>query len=181
MSRVETRHSHISIGLRFLSGVNWEHIEALAWHEDGFNFFYSHEISGPHLELKRGITRFMGSVMWHSVNTSEEVALGALVNELIYQRAQAVSCDAALRERLIKLIRIPGMVAQKQKVLASLGYALTDDALAAMLEKKRLKQALFHYGVRVESEEWRAIVKSALSVSSVIVSLEKWSDAIGPK
>ena len=181
MSRVETRHSHISIGLRFLNGARWEHIEAVGWHEGGFNFFYAHEIHALELQVKRGLTQFGGTVMWSSVNTSDEVALGTLVNELIYQRAQSVSGDVALRDRLIKLIRIPGMVAQKQKVLASLGHAITDDALAEMLEKKRLKQPLFHYGVRVESDDWRAIVKSALSVSSVIVSLEKWSDAIGVK
>jgi hypothetical protein len=181
VSRVDTRHSHISIGLRFLRGAAWEHIEALGWHEGGFNFFYAHDIDLPTLEIKRGLTRFSGEVMWSSVNTSDEVALGTLVNELIYQRAQSVNSDPALRERLIKLIRIPGMVAQKQKVLASLGHPLSNDALAEMLEKKRLKQPLFHFGIRVDAPEWREIVKSALSVSSVVVALEKWSDAIGVK
>jgi hypothetical protein len=119
--------------------------------------------------------------MWSSVNTSDEVALGALVNEMIYQRSQAVNNDTALRDRLIKLIRIPGMVAQKQKVLASLGQDVSDTKLAELLAQKRQKQPLLHYGVQVDAEAWRAIVKNALSISSVVISLEKWSDAFGPK
>ena len=181
MSRINVRHSHISIGLRFLNNFQWQHIEALGWHEDGFNFFYPHEIEETELDVKRGLTNFKATVMWSSVNNSDDVALGALVNELIYQRALALSTDAAMRERLIKLIRIPGMISEKLKVLASLGQDISSSDLATMLEQKKRKQPLFHYGVRVSSEGWTTIVNNALSVSSVVVSLEKWADAITPK
>lgn len=181
MSRINVRHSHISIGLRLLNHSQWEHIEALGWHEGGFNFYCAHEIEETELEVKRGLTCFKATVMWSSVNNSDEVVLGALVNELIYQRAQTLTSDVAIRERLIKLIRIPGMVAEKRKVLASLGHDLSNEALTAMLEQKKRKQPLFHYGVRVESEDWSTIVQNALSVSSVVISLEKWADAISPK
>lgn len=181
MSRMNVRHSHISIGLRFLYGSQWEHIEALGWHEGGFNFYFPHEIDATELDVKRGLTCFKATVMWSSVNNSDEVTLGALVNELIYQRAQALHTDEVMRERLIKLIRIPGMVAEKRKVLASLGQEISGEELANRLAQKKGKHPLFHYGLRVESEGWSTIVKNALSVSSVVVSLEKWADTITPK
>ena len=178
---MSVRHSHISIGLRIYLGSQWEHIEALGWHEGGFNFYFPQEIDATELEIKRGLTAFSGTVMWSSVNNSDEVTLGALVNELIYQRALALNTDAVLRERLIKLIRIPGMVLEKRKVLASLGQEISNDDLANRMVQKKSKHPLCHYGVRVESDGWSAIVQNALSVSSVVVSLEKWADAISPK
>lgn len=181
MSRINVRHSHISIGLRLLNNFEWQHIEALGWHENGFNFYYAQEIEETELEVKRGLTKFKATVMWSSVNNSDDVALGTLVNELIYQRAQALNTDAVMRERLIKLIRIPDMIAEKRKVLASLGLDISNADLASMLEQKKRKQPLFHYGVRVDAEGWATIVANALSVSSVVVSLEKWADAITPK
>ena len=159
MSRIETRYSHISIGLRSLSGNGqWERIEALGWNAEGFNFYHARELQEPVPEFKRGLTCFSGTITWHSINTSEEVALGALINAQIYQRAQEALHDASLRERLLKLIRVPGMLAQKRK-----------------------DQPLNHYGVKVDAEPWRAITQNALSVSAVVLSLEKWSDALGPK
>ncbi|OYU43151.1 MAG: hypothetical protein CFE44_19980 [Burkholderiales bacterium PBB4] len=182
MSRIDTRHNHISIGLRFLAeGGQWEHFEALGWNEVGFNFYHAREILEPALELKRGLTAFAGTITWHSLNTSEEVALGALVNAEIYKRAQEVQHNDALRERLIKLIRVPGMVPEKRKVLASLGLDISDSKLAEMWAQKRKDQPLHHYGVKVDSDAWRAIVKNALSISSVVISLEKWADSFGPK
>ena len=182
MSRIETRYSHISIGLRSLSGNGqWERIEALGWNAEGFNFYHARELQEPVPEFKRGLTCFSGTITWHSINTSEEVALGALINAQIYQRAQDALHDASLRERLLKLIRVPGMVAQKRKVLASLGIDISDDKLSGMLAQKRKDQPLNHYGVKVDAEPWRAITQNALSVSAVVLSLEKWSDALGPK
>ena len=126
MSRTNTRHSHISVGLQFLANGQWEQFEALGWNDVGFNCYHVQEIHEPALELKRGLTRFSGTITWRSINTSEEVALSALVNELIYKRAQEVSNNTALQERLVKLIRVPGMVAEKRRVLGSLGLDLSD-------------------------------------------------------
>lgn len=181
MSRIETRHNHISIGLRVLTQEGqWEHFEALGWNEVGFNFYFAREIQEPALELKRGLIAFAGTIAWHSINMSEEVALGALINAQIYKRAQEVQHNDALRERLVKLIRVPGMVTEKRKVLASLGLDISDDKLAEMLAQKRKDQPLHHYGVKVDADAWRTIVKNALNISSVVISLEKWADAFGP-
>jgi hypothetical protein len=182
MSRIEKRNSHISIGLRFLAeDGQWVHLEALGWNEVGFNFYHAHEIHEPALQLKRGLTRFDGTITWQSINTSEEVTLSTLVNEQIYKRAQEVQNNDALRDRLVKLIRVPGMVAEKRQVLASLGMAIADDKLNVMLAQKRKHLPLSHYGVKVCSDAWRAIVQNALSISSVVISLEKWSDALASK
>ena len=181
MSRTDTRHSHISVGLQFLANGQWERFEALGWNDLGFNFYHVHEIHEPALELKRGLTRFTGTITWRSINTCEEVALGALVNELIYKRAQEVTNNVTLQERLVKLIRVPGMVAEKRRVLGSLGMDLSDEKLADLLAQKNRQQPLSHYGVQVDSDAWRSIVKNAMDISSVVISLEKWSDALGPK
>jgi hypothetical protein len=52
---------------------------------------------------------------------SDAAVLGKLVNELIYKRAQQTVNDAAMQTRLLKLIRVDGMVPEKRKILASLG------------------------------------------------------------
>jgi hypothetical protein len=177
VARNEDRHSHISIRLQCRVDDKWERLEALGWNEVGFNFFFPHELDGPVLRLKRGLTHFDGKIVWSSLNTSDEVVVEAIVNELIFKRAKNSSTD--LRHRLLKLIRVSGMHTEKIKVLASLGVDVTSDMMATLLAKRKREQPLFHYGVQVQSDAWSAIVASALSISSVIISLEKWSGALG--
>lgn len=180
-SRSEDRHNHICIGLRYCVNDQWERLDALGWNEVGFNFYSAHEIHDPLLLLKRGFTRFEGTIVWQSLHTSDEVVLAELVNELIYKKAKDVINDVALRARLLKLIRAPGMLEGKRSLLASLGLDMSDAEMAELTTQRRLEHPMFRYGVKLESEAWRAIVKKAFNISSVVISMEKWADAFPSK
>ncbi len=177
LARDGDRHTHIGIRLQFRSANQWERFEALGWNNVGFNFFHALDLPDQ-LELKRGLTRFDGQVVWRNRNTSDEVLLESLVNALIYKRASEMGSGSGLQVRLLKLIRVSAMVNEKRKILASLGLDIPDEQLNDMLERKRLENPMYHYGVKVESEAWSGVVKNALSISSVVVSLEKWSSAL---
>jgi hypothetical protein len=178
-ARNDSRHSHIGIRLGCRVGEAWQHIEANAWNEVGFSFFSDQDIPGTALEFRRGLTRFAGTVVWRAVNTDDAVVLAALVNALIYRRAhEVVASNAALHKRLIKLVRTPGLLEQKRALLSSLGLPLDDTQVAAMVEQRKRDHPMFHYGVKVESDAWRVIVADALQLSSVVISMEKWSGAL---
>lgn len=179
IARNADRHSHIGIRLQYRVHDKWEHVEALGWNAVGFNFHYAHALETPSLELRRGLTRFNGTVAWHSVNTSDDVVLATVVNRLLYARAKDVVDNAPLHTRLLKLLRVPNMVTEKIKILSTLGPPVSDTTMAKLLAQQKRDHPLHHYGVKVQSEDWSAIVKSALSVSSVLVSLDKWSGALG--
>jgi len=179
--RNEDRYSHIGIQLQYHAAERWEPLEALGWNEVGFNFYHTQDLRTPILELKRGLTRFDGDIVWRSLNTSDELVLATLVNELIYRKAKAVTDNARLHARLIKLIRVSGMLTEKKHILASLGQDISDKKLAEMIAHRKLERPVFHYGVKVESKAWADIVHKTLRVSSVVISLEKWLDAFAQK
>jgi hypothetical protein len=155
----------------------WERVEALAWNVAGFNFVHLSELNGPQLEFKRGLISFDGKIVWKLPNPTDDLLIEAIANELIFKRAKAGSAD--LRGRLLKLIRVSGMGDQKLKVLSSLGVVVTDSMMANLLAKRKREQPMFHYGVQVQSPAWSEIVGGAIGISSVIVSMEKWSAALG--
>ena len=177
-ARHEDRHSHIGIRLGCRFGEAWQHVEAIGWNDVGFNFFSDQDIPNNTLEFRRGLTRFVGTVAWRAINTDDAVVLAALVNALIYRRAnEVVASNAALHKRLIKLVRTPGLLEQKRGLLSSLGIPLDDAQVSAMVEQRKREQPTFHFGVKVESDAWRAIVADALQLSSVVIAMEKWSGA----
>lgn len=181
ISRNDDRHSHFGIRLQYRNHDDdkWEYLEALEWNTVGFNFYHADAMPGPELQMRRGLRRFTGTVAWQSLNTSDDVVLATVVNRLLYTKAKGVLDNPQLHIRLIKLLRVPGMVAEKMKVLASLGATVSDSTMAELVAQRKQEHAMYHYGVKVQSEAWTAIVESALSVSSVLVSLDKWSGAFG--
>jgi len=181
ISRNKDRHSHIGIRLQYRVNEQWGPVEALGWNEVGFNFYHVQEISESALELRRGLARFTGSIVWRARDANDELLRSMVLNELIYKRAKEVVNDEALRSRLLKLIRASGMATEKRKILDSLGLAIPDATITEMVEQKKQAPSLFHYGVKIESEAWAAVVGNALSVSSVLVSLEKWSGGLSKK
>ena len=183
ISRNDDRHSHIGIRLQYRSHDEdkWEYLEALGWNTVGFNFYHDDALPGPELQLRRGLQRFTGTVVWQSQNTSDDVVLATVVNRLLYTKVKGVLDNPQLHMRLIKLLRVPGMVAEKLQVLTSLGAAPSETKLAELVDQRKQEHPMYHYGVKVQSEAWSAIVESALSVSAVLVSLDKWSGALGGK
>jgi hypothetical protein len=151
----------------------WERVEALGWNGAGFNFLHTQVLAGPVLELRRGLTCFDGRIVWARPNSDDEVVAEAITNELIFKRARDASTE--LRSRLLKLIRVSGMRAEKTRVLASLGVMVTQEMMESLLANRKREQPLIHYGVQVQSDAWCAFVDEAMSVSSVIVAMEKWS------
>jgi hypothetical protein len=179
IARLDERHSHIGIRLQYHVQDKWEYLEALDWNAVGFNFYHSDALPSMDLELRRGLTRFSGAIVWQSANTSDEIVMGTVVNRLLYARAKDVKDQPQLHTRLIKLLRVPGMVAEKLKILASLGPPISDAKMTELVAQRKKEHTMYHYGVRVQSDAWGTIVESALSVASVLVSLDKWSDAFG--
>jgi hypothetical protein len=180
-SRHQERHGHISIRLQVRLLDAWEWLDALGWNDRGFNFYHPQVIQQPLLELKRGLIRFEGKVVWSAASTDDEVVLATLVNELIFKRAGSVVDDASLKARLLKLIRVPGMVEQKRRVLASLGLDIPDARLAQLLAKRKQERPLIQHGVEVQSERWSALVENALQMASVVESLDQWSKSLSKK
>ena len=176
IARSGDRHSHISIGLRCQIDGAWEPIEALGWNEVGFNFYIPFAIEKPELNLKRGITCFQGTIAWNSIN-SDDALLSVLVNQLIFDRAKRFSANVALHRRLINFIRVPGLIEKKLAILASIGLEISDAELSSMLATKKLDRPMFHYGVNVESDTWRQIVRNAYDVSAVVISMEKLTNS----
>jgi hypothetical protein len=177
IARSGDRHSHINIGLRLRCQDHWEPLDALGWNEVGFNFYHPREIVDPLLELKRQLNAFEGRIVWTATTTSDEALMSALLNEQIYLKAKGMADNAALHNRLLKLMRVSDMLPQKQAVLASLGQPVSDTEMADLIAKRRRERPLYHYGVQVDSEAWRATVQKAFSLSSAVASLEKWADS----
>lgn len=178
-SRIRQRHNHIHIGLRYRVQDQWAHLQALDWNEVGFNFYSSHDLQFPLLQLRRTMETFEGTIVWKSLNTSDEVVVAELVNELIFRKAADVVANPNLHARLVNLIRTPALVEQKRSILKSLGQDISDTQLAQLVAQRRLERPMFRYGVKVHCEAWNAIVSNALSLSSVVISLEKWGEVFG--
>lgn len=181
IARAQDRHSHISIRLQLRLQDQWEFVEAVGWNGVGFNFYCAHALDDTVLQFKRGLLHFEGTVAWRAPNADETVVLAAIVNELVYKRAQGVSTDAALHARLLRLIRVPGRVEDKRKILASLGLDIGDAKMAQLVAKRMGERPMFQYGVRVESAVWAAVAEKALSLSSAVIALESWSKSLAKK
>jgi hypothetical protein len=181
LARQSDRYSHISIRLQLRVDSGWEYLEAIGWNAVGFNFYADRALQPAVLELKRGLLHFEGSVAWSAPNADAAVVRAAIVNELIYKRAQSVTSDAALQMRLLRLIRVGGRVQDKRQILASLGLAVDDARLAQLVEKRMAERPLYQYGVRVQSDTWGAVVEKALSLSGAVIALERWSKSLPKK
>lgn len=177
-TRQVDRHDHICVRLQVLMHEKWATVEALGWNEAGFNFFHAEHLHGDGLQLKRGFSQFTGTIVWRSSHASDEVMHATLVNELLYLRAKEVVGDAALQARLLRLIRVSGMVPEKRKVLASLGLDVSDAKMEDIVAQRRFDRPMCHYGVKVASEVWTSAVHRALSLSSVVMQLEEWSESL---
>jgi hypothetical protein len=178
LARELTRYSHISIRLQLRMDGSWEYLEAIGWNALGFNFYTARALDSDQLALKRGLLHFEGSVAWRAPNADAAVVQAAIVNELIYKRAQDVSSDAALHARLLRLIRVGARVEDKRRILASLGLDLDDARMDRLVATRMADRPLFQYGVRVQSEVWAAVVEKALSLSSAVIALEHWSKSL---
>ncbi len=178
IARTQDRHSHISIRLQLQYAGQWEFLEAVGWNAAGFNFHFAHALPEAVLPFKRGLLHFEGTVVWSAPNSDDAVVQAAIVNELIYKRAHDVSADASLHARLLRLMRVGGMVDEKRQILASLGLDIGDAKMAQLVARRRSERPLWQVGVQVQSAVWAAVTDKALSMSSAVIALESWSKSL---
>lgn len=181
LPRDDARYSHISVGLRYCdSDGQWHPLRALGWNAQGFNFYSAQPIPMGPLQLKRGLTPFAGAVVWRARNTDPDAMRAMLVNQLLFHKAREMQ-QQPLYARLLKLLRAPLLTDEKCQVLASLGVDTSAPALARQLARRQMDQALFRYGVKVDSEVWSRLVANAMGMSSVVLALEKMRSALAPE
>lgn len=172
------RHNEISIRLHYARGDDWHVIEAQQWSEHGFCFFHAHALHVGAIEFKRSLQHFRGDIVWTRACHDEEQVLEMLLNEAIHQQAQRLQNQPETQLRLLRLMRVRGMAQDKQRVLSTLGFQLTQAQWQERVQQ-RLQEALFQSGVRVESPVWHAVVADAMELGSVVQDLERWSGALG--
>lgn len=177
--RTDERQKHIGLRLRLRLGEGWEQIEALDWNRIGFNFHCAHLLPEAALQFKRGLIRFDGQIAWRAANTDPQVVRTVLVNELLYQKAREATANPQVHERLVRLIRADGLLAEKRKALTTLGLNMSDARLDALVRQRQSEHPLYRYGVQVDSSAWRGIVDSARELTAVVDALDKWSGAVG--
>lgn len=177
--RTDERQKHIGLRLRLQVGQVWEQVEALDWNRVGFNFHSAHMLADDRLQFKRGLIRFDGHIAWRAANTDPEVVRMVLVNELLYQKAREATTNPQVHERLVQLIRTPGMLAQKRQALTTLGQNMTDARLDTLVQQRQAEFPMYRYGVQVSADAWSRIVDGARELTSVVDALDKWAGAVG--
>ena len=177
--RYDARYSHISVGLRFCGpDAHWHPLRALGWNARGFHFYCAQALDLGPMQFKRGLTPFEGHLVWCARNNDPGDMRAMLVNELLFRKIREILNQPALYTRLVKLLRAPLLTDEKCQVLASLGVDTSDATLARLLAHRPLEQTMFRYGVRVASDIWTELVSNALSMSEVVLALEKMAEAL---
>ena len=178
--RGNVRYNHITIGLRCHLAGKWRAIRAHDWNTVGFNFYSDVEIGAQSVLFKQGAEIFEGELLWSSLCTDDEINLAMVLNKHLYKFASTVAHQEGLHARLLRLIRSPGKIDEKRQVLTALGSSLDDTQLRDMI-LGRQEFSMFRYGTRIDAPAWTRIVEQALSVSAVVLSLEKVTEAFASK
>ncbi|MBI5098979.1 MAG: hypothetical protein HZB30_07035 [Nitrospirae bacterium] len=170
--RRKKRYSHINIGLKVEINDAWKPIKALDWNEDGFNFYIDRDIDIDNVMFRKGVERFSGTIVWRRIINNDHVILEIILNRFLFEELGKIDLGSDNYRRIIKLIRTQGKQEEKEKLLIVLkGLSIVNDALST-LEKYKIEQSLYRYGVKVVSEEWVRIVRYVLKTSSVVQVLD---------
>ena len=172
------RHNQISIRLHYRLDADWHRLEAQQWNERGFCFFHTHALQAGPVAFKRSLQHFEGEIVWTRTCQDKAQVTEMLLNEAIHRQADRLSSQADMQQRLLRLMRVHGMVDAKQRVLASLG-GMPEDSKWQQQIQQRMQEALFQSGVRVASPVWSSVVTDALALGGVVQDLERWSGTLG--
>lgn len=172
------RHNQISIRLHYRLGADWHRLEAQQWNERGFCFFHTQALQSGPLHFKRSLQHFEGDIVWSRTCQDEAQVTEMLLNEAIHRHAERLAAQPELQQRLLRLMRVPGMADSKMRVLTSLGGMPEASQWQQHIEQ-RMQEALFQSGVRVSSAVWSAVVADALALGGVVQDLERWSGSLG--
>lgn len=172
------RHNQISIRLHYRLDADWHRLEAQQWNERGFCFFHTHALQAGPVAFKRSLQHFEGEIVWTRTCQDKAQVTEMLLNEAIHRQADRLSTQPDMQQRLLRLMRVQGMVDAKQRVLASLG-GMPEDSKWQQQIQQRMQEALFQSGVRVASPVWSSVVTDALALGGVVQDLERWSGTLG--
>jgi len=172
------RHNQISIRLHYRLDADWHRLEAQQWNERGFCFFHTHALQVGPVAFKRSLQHFEGEIVWMRTCQDKAQVTEMLLNEAIHRQADRLSSQPDMQQRLLRLMRVQGMVDAKQRVLASLS-GMPEDFKWQQQIQQRMQEALFQSGVRVASPVWSAVVADALALGGVVQDLERWSGTLG--
>lgn len=172
------RHNQISIRLHYRLDADWHRLEAQQWNERGFCFFHTHALQAGPVAFKRSLQHFEGEIVWTRTCQDKAQVTEMLLNEAIHRQADRLSTQPDMQQRLLRLMRVQGMVDAKQRVLASLG-GMPEDSKWQQQIQQRMQEALFQSGVRVASPVWTSVVTDALALGGVVQDLERWSGTLG--
>jgi len=176
--RHQPRHSQLSIRLYARLGEAWQPIEAQGWNANGFCFFHTHVLTEGPMAFKRSLLHFDGVLVWSRACQDAQRVLEVLLNEAIHLQAERLQAQPDTRQRLLRLMRVQGMVEPKQRVLAALGVQLSAAQWQVRVQE-RLAQAVLQSGVRVDSPGWAGVVQEAMALGGVVQDLERWSRTLG--
>lgn len=175
--RLAPRRNQIAIRLHCQSGGGWQRLEARQWTPGGFCFFHTQPFAEPVLTFKRSLQHFEGEVVWSLACHDPGQVLEVLLNESLHTHLTRHTATQDTRQRLLRLMRVQGMVNAKLQVLAALGHTSTAEQWQHRVQE-RMQTALFQSGVRVASPVWDAVVAEAQSLGDVVQDLERWSDGL---
>jgi hypothetical protein len=171
------RNNQIAVRLHCRVGEEWHRIEAQQWNARGFCFFHAFPLPVGVMPFKRSLQHFDAELVWSRACHDEAQVTEMLLNEAIHRQADRFQAQPEMQQRLMRLMRVQGMVDAKQRVLASLG-SLPEPGVWQMQVQKRMQEALFQSGVRVDSAAWRTVVEDALTLGGVVQDLERWSGSL---
>ncbi|MGQ0709763.1 MAG: hypothetical protein ACT4NV_08445 [Rhodoferax sp.] len=180
--RAQPRCDLVSIRLRLrLPGSGqWAVVHARGWNVIGFNFRCGYELPLGEYTFARGTARFAGTLVWQADHNDMAELEHALVNQWLFEKARlAADYDTRLQARLLRLMRTEDMLAQKLQALASLGVDTRAQRLHECAQTYQREHPQYRYGVKVRAQAWESIVRSAWELSSVVQSLQEWSERLG--
>lgn len=177
--RTEQRYSHVYIGLMVKRGDEWRGINATDWNESGFNFFIDQELQDDTVQFKKGAKQFTGKVMWKLKGNNGENIFERILNTLLFGQLNKLGNNKETMRRVVNLIRAQGRIEEKMKLLSTLDpdKKFTGD-IEALLERNKEEVPVYRYGVFIDDDAWRGIVRYALETSLVVLTMEKIKEGL---
>lgn len=170
----------IRLRLRLPERGQWVVVHARGWNVVGFNFRCGNELPLGDYTFARGTARFAGTLVWQADHNDLAELEQALVNQWLHEKARlAGDFDSRLQARLLGLVRSENMLAQKLQALAALGVDTSAQRLHECAQAYQSAHPQYRYGVKVRAHAWESIVHNAWELSSVVQSLQEWSERLG--
>ena len=172
--RRKNRYFHASINLMVMVDEKWKRIKAADWTEEGFNFFLDQDLKGENAFFRKGNLQFSGKVMWRRKGVDDALLTEVGLNTLIINRLKQLTEDRVMAKRIIRLIRSPGRIEEKKRLLSTMSsLEMINSEVKALVEEEKSSRPVHRFGVRTEALEWKKIVQDTLKTTEVVLILDK--------